>query len=144
MTKLAISVPLRRNGCGLSVRTFLRKLGDQLIAASRHGQLAMNMLREYLIPVSGLRFEDEVASSWEPRPFVVLDPAVQFGEPCIRDTRVPTRAVWGLVRGGDPEPLVMQSYGLTQDELTAALAWEEKSRRLTVPAGTWRRTTARC
>ena len=104
----------------------LTELGDQLIAASRHGQLAMNLLREYLIPVSGLRFEDEVASSWEPHPFVVLDPAIQFGEPCIRGTRVPTRAVWGLVRGGDPESLVMQSYGLTQDELTAALAWEEK------------------
>ncbi|MCY3912218.1 MAG: DUF433 domain-containing protein [Chloroflexi bacterium] len=104
----------------------LTELGDQLIAASRYGQLAMEMLREYLIPVSGLRFEDEVASSWEPRSYVVLDPAVQFGEPCIRNTRIPTRAVWGLVRGGDPESLVMQSYGISEDELKAALAWEDK------------------
>jgi len=104
----------------------LTELGDQLIAASSHGQFAMEMLRGFLIPVSGLRFEDEVASSWEPHPYVILDPGVQFGEPCIRDTRVPTRAVWGLMRGGDPEWLVMQSYGLSRDELTAAMAWEEK------------------
>ena len=126
MTAPNISVRLRRSNCGLERSDVLTELGDKLIAASRYGQLAMEMLREYLIPVSGLRFEDKVARSWEPRPYVVLEPAVQFGEPCIRDTRIPTRAVWGLVRGGDPEWLVMQSYGLTQDELTAALAWEEK------------------
>ena len=104
----------------------LADFGDQLIAASQHGQLAMSIIKDYLIPVGGLQFADQVARSWSPQPGVVLDPAVQFGEPCIRDTRIPTRAVWSLVRGGDSQDLVARSYGITQGELTAALKWENK------------------
>ena len=104
----------------------LAEFGDALIAASQHGQMAMSLIKDYLIPVSGLRFQDSIASSWEPHPLIVLDPSIQFGEPCIKDTRIPTRAVWGLVRGGDLESLVMQSYGISRHELTAALAWEDR------------------
>ena len=104
----------------------LADFSDRLIAASRHGQLAMSIIKDYLIPVSGLQFVDQVASRWSPQPGVVLDPAVQFGEPCIPDTRIPTRAVWSLVHGGDPHDLVARSYGITSDELAAALAWEDK------------------
>ena len=104
----------------------LADFGERLIAASQHGQLAMSILKDYLIPVSGLRFQDQVASKWSPQPGVMLDPSVQFGEPCIPNTRIPTRAVWSLVRGGDPQALVARSYGITPEELAAALHWENK------------------
>ena len=104
----------------------LADFGERLIAASQHGQLAMSILKDYLIPLSGLQFQDQVASKWSPRSGVMLDPAVQFGEPCIPNTRIPTRAIWSLVHGGDPPDLVAQSYGLTPEELSAALDWENK------------------
>ena len=104
----------------------LTGFGNELVAASKHGQLAMSFLRDYLIPVSGLQFQESVASSWEPYPLVLLDPGIQFGEPCIQGTRIPTRAVWGLVRGGDPVSLVKRSYGISDQQLNAALAWEDR------------------
>ena len=55
----------------------------------------MSIIRDYLIPVSGLHFQDQVANIWSPQPGVMLDPSVQFGEPCIHDTRIPTRATCG-------------------------------------------------
>ena len=87
----------------------------------------MSILKSYLIPVSGLQFQDQVASKWSQQPSVMLDPSVQFGEPCIQHTRLPTRAVSSLVRGGDPPDLVTRSYGITPQELTAALHWESKT-----------------
>lgn len=104
----------------------LTDFGERLIAASQHGQLAMSILKAYLIPVSGLHFQDQVASKWSPQPGVMLDPSVQFGEPCIQNTRIPTRTVSSLVHGGDPPDLVARSYGITPEELTAALHWENK------------------
>lgn len=86
----------------------------------------MSILKDHLIPASGLQFQDQVASKWSPRSGVMLDPSVQFGEPCIPNTRIPTRAIWSLVHGGDPPDLVAQSYGITPEELSAAFHWENK------------------
>ncbi len=54
----------------------------------------MSIVKDYLIPVSGLRFSGHVAANWSPQPGVLPDPAVQFGEPCIQHTRIPTSAAW--------------------------------------------------
>lgn len=86
----------------------------------------MSIIKRYLIPVSGLQLADQVASQWSPQPGVMLDPSVQFGEPCIQDTRIPTRAAWSLVRGGDPHDLVARSDGITPRKHSAALQWERK------------------
>ena len=83
-------------------------------------------IKAYLIPVSGLHFQDQVASNWSQQPGVMLGPSVQFVEPCIQDTRIPTSALWSLVRGVDPPDLVARSYGITPAELTATLHWENK------------------
>ncbi len=99
------------------------RLSGLLIAASRHGQRAMDGLLEYLIPISGLTFAGSVARTWEPRALIVLDPAVEFGDPCIKGTRIPARAVWGMASAGDPAELVMRAYDLTRDEFTAAVSW---------------------
>jgi uncharacterized protein (DUF433 family) len=98
----------------------------QLIAASRHGQLAMDLLRTYLIPVRGLTFgRDQVVTTWEPQKAIVLDPLIQFGAPCVRGTRIPTRAIWGTVRAGDSVELVRGSYRISEEELQAAVSWED-------------------
>ena len=103
----------------------LADFGDLLIAASQHGQIAMSLIKEFLIPIHGLQFENEVAARWEPRKHVVLDPRIQFGEPCINGTRIPTRSVWDMIRAGDPQSLVEDAYDITAMELTAAVEWEQ-------------------
>jgi len=98
---------------------------DMLIATSRYGQIAMDIMKDFLIPVSGLAFERRIARRWEPRSLVLLDPSIQFGAPCIRGTRIPTRSIWGMIRAGDSEALAMRAYKITQEEVNAAVAWED-------------------
>ena len=98
----------------------------KLIAASRSGQYAFQILEEYLIPVHGIRFnEQHVAQTWEPRINILLDPLIQFGAPCIKDTRIPTRTLWGMVMGGDTTEYVAQSYHLTIEQVQNAIDWED-------------------
>jgi uncharacterized protein (DUF433 family) len=84
----------------------------------------MDLIKNYLIPVAGLSFEHGLARTWEPRELVLLDPSVQFGAPCIKDTRIPTRSIWGMIRGGDSRELVMSAYEISEEELKAAIDWE--------------------
>ncbi len=97
-----------------------------LLAASRGGQLALRLVEEHLIPVHGLDFAEGIASSWNPVSFVVMRPDVQFGAPCVDGTRIPTKALWNSWRGGDSMELLSASYGLSIEEIEAAVSWEER------------------
>ena len=99
---------------------------QRLISASRRGQYALDIIKEFLIPIHGLAFDDEtrVATSWEPLGGVVLQPQIQFGAPCIKGTRIPTRAIWGMVEAGDSVGWVTDAYGISQGEVEAACEWE--------------------
>ena len=101
---------------------------ERLISASRHGQIALEMLKHFLIPIHGLKFDDDsyVATSWEPFDRVVLQPKVQFGAPCIRGTRIPTRTVAGMVEAGDSVKWVAGAYRISSDEVNAACEWEKR------------------
>lgn len=102
------------------------ELKKKLIAASRFGQYAFDILQEYLIPVHGLVFDQRgVAVSWEPEDEIMLDPLIQFGDPCIKDTRIPTKALWCMVKGGDSVEFVANSYGLTLRQVDRAIVWED-------------------
>ena len=103
---------------------------DQLIAASRHGQAAFELLRTYVIPVHGLVFDDETehAKWWEPEHEIRLNPKIQFGSPCIAGTRVPTSAVYGSVMAGDSKESMPDDYGITMEQVEAALDWESRIR----------------
>ena len=100
---------------------------ERLVSGSRHGQAALDLLREYVTPVSGLLFSDEtgLAVSWEPLAGVMLNPLVQFGAPCIKGTRIPTRSVCGMIEAGDSPERVAKSYGISPEELQAAHDWEQ-------------------
>ncbi len=108
----------------------LTELRGQLAAASSHGQLAFEMLRDYLIPVHGLQFHEEthMARAWEVAPGVVLEPDVQFGSPCLKGTRIPTRTVAGMVEAGDKEEWVARAYRVSPAEVRAACEWESRLR----------------
>ncbi len=106
------------------------ELWDRLLAASSFGQLAFDIMREYLIPVSGLTFDEEtrMASSWEPVAGVVLEPDVQFGSPCLKGTRIPTRTIAGMVEAGDAEEWVARAYRVSSIQVRAACDWESRLR----------------
>ena len=103
---------------------------DLLVSASRHGQLALGLLREYLIPIHGLMFSEatHAATSWEPLNGVVLQPAVQFGSPCVKGTRIPTRTIAGMIEAGDSATWVASAFALAPDEVQAACDWESRLR----------------
>ncbi len=106
------------------------ELWDRLMAASSFGQLAFDIMREYLIPVSGLTFDDEtrMANSWEPVAGVILEPDVQFGSPCLKGTRIPTRTLAGMVEAGDSPEWVASAYRISPEEVQAACDWESRLR----------------
>lgn len=98
----------------------------KLVAASRSGQYAFQILEEYLIPVHGLTFNKRgIATTWEPRENILLNALIQFGAPCIKGTRIPTRALWGMVKGGDTLEYVANSYRLPVEQVQNAIDWEE-------------------
>ena len=103
---------------------------QQLISASRSGQLALGMLKDFLIPIHGLEFSEttHLATSWEPVDGVVLQPQIQFGTPCVKDTRIPTRSIFGMVEAGDSIEFVARAYGISEEEARGAYDWEYRLR----------------
>lgn len=108
-----------------------------LLSATRRGQYAMEFVKEWLrrlrrplddsldltfMTVNG----KEIACSWMAHPYVVLDPLVQFGAPCIEGTRIPTTAVWSMFRGGDKPRAIARDYGVSLLKVQSALEWENK------------------
>lgn len=99
-----------------------------LIAASLSGQQAMEFMRGWLSKVElDMTFnQDDLVSSWSPRPHIRLDPEVQFGEPCIDGTRIPTRALWSKIKAGDTLEVVAALYEIGIDKVQRAIEWEER------------------
>jgi uncharacterized protein (DUF433 family) len=103
------------------------KLADLLVAASKGGQVAMSFFEEYLTPVvHGISFgPDRMAASWSPSERVLIDPLVQFGSPCVIDTRITTETLWALRDAGDSIETISRSYGIREQDVLAAIRWEE-------------------
>ena len=101
---------------------------SRLIAAGRNGQMAFDILRQYLIPIHGLTFDEDtgMAVTWTPAKGVWLHPRIQFGAPCIENTRIPTDAIYGIVKAGDSPELAAKAYGISIESVEAALDWESR------------------
>ena len=101
---------------------------SRLISAGRNGQIAFDILRRHLIPAHGLTFSKEsgMAESWTPAKGVSLHPEIQFGAPCIENTRIPTAAIYGMVKGGDSPQFTARSYRISSESMEAAIDWERR------------------
>ncbi len=107
------------------------QLDDSPVAVSQYFQPAFTFMWTYLEPVGnelhGLTFnESEQATSWEPMSNILLDPYIQFGEPCIKGTRIPTETLWALHQGGDSTGTLAYMYDIPQSKVEAAIDWEKK------------------
>jgi uncharacterized protein (DUF433 family) len=103
------------------------------LAASRHGQIAIpTLLGEYLQPVGDMTFNPTdhifVAATWTPHADVLLDPLIQFGEPCITGTRMRTRIIAQMIRGGDSHSYISRAFELSEGQIQHALEWENRLR----------------
>jgi len=110
---------------------------ERFLSATKRGQYAMEFIKDWLRRIArpdignlDLTFVGskgrEMASAWIPHPYVVLNPLIQFGAPCVQDTRIPTEAVWSMFRGGDTPESIAKGYHVPLFKVQSALEWEEK------------------
>ena len=52
---------------------------------------------------------------------IAIDPAVCHGKPVIEGKRVLLSTILGALAGGDSREMVADDYGLTQEQISAAL-----------------------
>lgn len=108
--------------------------GLRLVVEAQTGQLRLAAAAEtfknlvefaYVEDASGVQSMDEVAARLHPAGKaspVVIDPQRQFGRPVVRS--VPTEVLAELVRAGDEVADVACWYDLSEDEVNAAIAYE--------------------
>lgn len=68
---------------------------------------------------------------------IAVDPAVRFGKPCVRGTRIAVGDVLGCLAAGMSEAKIVADFPqLTRDDIRACLAYaaERERRTLTIPA----------
>jgi len=68
---------------------------------------------------------------------IVIDPAIRFGKPCVRGTRITVGEVLGfLAEGGSESDLMGDFPQLTHEDVLACLAFaaERERRLLAMPA----------
>ena len=68
---------------------------------------------------------------------IAIDPAIRFGKPCVRGTRISVGDVLGYLAGGMSESQILADFPqLTTDDIRACLAYaaEREQRTLTTPA----------
>jgi len=69
---------------------------------------------------------------------IAIDPAIRFGKPCVRGTRISVGDVLGYLAGGMSESQILADFPqLTTDDIRACLAYaaaERERRTLTTPA----------
>ncbi len=56
-------------------------------------------------------------------PRITVDPSVRFGKPVIRGTRVPVALIIGKLAGGMAAQELADEYGLTVEDVHAALSY---------------------
>jgi uncharacterized protein (DUF433 family) len=95
-----------------------------LLSAGKLGQQAcVELVRTYLQSIEyGSR---GTAIAWYPTDRVELNPLRQFGRPCVRGTRVATRAVYLMSKAGDSHARIADTFDIALRQVIAALAWEE-------------------
>lgn len=103
------------------------KIGGLPLAVSKHLQMAMEFFEQYMRPAHGLSFDlSGIAGKWQPRPDILLDPKIQFGEPCISGTRIPTEVIWSFYRAGDSIDFIAAMYGISKRRVENAIKWEKQ------------------
>jgi uncharacterized protein (DUF433 family)/GNAT superfamily N-acetyltransferase len=112
---------IKTDGCGVFVDDEL-VAGDQIESADRHGQQVLReAVREKLTHV---KYDEGWASTWNPARHVVIDPRVQFGEPVVAGTRIPTGSIADMATHA-PVERIAADMGIKVKQAQAALSFEQ-------------------
>ena len=102
-------------------------ISAQITAANRGGQEVLRPIIEAAL--RGVVYEREVAVRWKATPPIVLDPEIQFGEPCIEGTRVTTVELRYAHKQVDEISAIADLYGISDEDVDLALEFESKLER---------------
>ncbi len=83
------------------------------------------------------RADQDYTFEMDPLQRIVVDPAVRFGKPCVRGTRISVGEILGYLATGMTEDQILADFPqLTRDGIRACLAYaaERERRTLTIPA----------
>jgi uncharacterized protein (DUF433 family) len=58
---------------------------------------------------------------------IEITPAIRHGKPVIRGSRVPVARILGELAAGTPTHQIQADYGVSSDDVRAALTWAEKT-----------------
>jgi len=117
-----VSEDIKTDGCGVFVDDEL-VAGGQIESAERHGQQVMReAIKERLTHV---RYDEGSASAWTPAKHVVVDPRIQFGEPVIEGTRIPTETIQEMTSYANVDEIAGQ-FEITKQQAKAALTFEQR------------------
>lgn len=100
-------------------------IAEQLTAANRWGQ---EVLRPAIFAaLEGVTYDNAVAVAWTPISNVVLDPKIQFGEPCIAGTAVTTGHLAELANRSEINSAdLARMYQLDENLVLIALRFEDR------------------
>jgi uncharacterized protein (DUF433 family) len=100
-------------------------IAEQLTAANRRGQEVLKPTIAHAL--NGVTYEHGLAAAWRPAEGIVLDPTIQFGEPCIAETGVTTRQLAVLASSSNASPVdLARTYGVREHEVRRALEFERR------------------
>jgi uncharacterized protein (DUF433 family) len=98
-------------------------LPEQLEAADLRGQ---QVLREPVKEgLAYVQYDDGLARAWSPAPGVRVDPRIQFGDPVLDGTRVPTETVAAIAASRGLKAAA-SDLAISIDAAEAAVAFEQK------------------
>ena len=116
-----VSNEIQTDGRGIYVDDEL--IAGQIESADRQGQQVMRELVKDRL--THLHYADGTAAYWTPMAAILVDPRVQFGEPVIDGTRVPTAVLADAVRHFGIEAAANR-LDVPADAARSAVAFEEK------------------
>jgi len=62
-------------------------------------------------------------STMEIYPGISMDPEIRFGKPCLTGTRLDVATLVGALAAGESLESVQENYGITREQLLAALSY---------------------
>ena len=118
-------IPFATEDIWTDKNSIFSEINGVMAAADKAGQLAFEFVRQHLIKVHRLTFDEAGgATTWEPIGRVLIDPRIQFGAPCVKGTRIQTWVLSDLARYGESEDSIKEDYGVTRADIESAVKWE--------------------
>lgn len=126
---LAVHLQIERpfahhDGLATVGRSFFADLDGGWYDAGKGGQGAFqSVIAPMLRPIE--YDADLMASLWRPREYVLLNPQIQAGSPCVDRTRITTSALASMAQGEDLQD-VADDFDLDVAEVAAAVEYEQE------------------